>query len=404
MYKILLGVFVCLILALGAADHSKEDMYILEALNAVDNNDYKTALEYYDKLYALTKKSEYLKERIMILSQLGELQEALESIKEYQKIYPNDLDVKKTLAYIYFNKKDIDNTIKVYKEIVALEDNEANDKFLANLYFIKGDYKNARECLLKAFNKEKSEQTLLEIVALDVNKLDFKDSIALIKDYFKDGMSDMFSNFLIEISNNAKTLYSIQELDEYYYNKNKNLQNAKNLATAYMFNNHIEKATELASMYNFGNDFMIDLYIASKDYKKAKIYAKKALDSTKDYHYLGVLAIIEFEESSDKRQIAPSVIAKLKKALQSAPNHLFYNYLGYLLIDYDINVADGIKYVKLALKLSPNNPAYLDSLAWGYYKQGDCQNAKTLMDKIPNKLISDEIKEHLEKINQCLKD
>lgn len=404
MFRILLGIFICLILSLGAVDHSQEDEYILEALNAVDNNDYKTALEYYDKLYALTKKSEYLKERIMILSQIGDLQEALKSIEEYQKIDPNDLDVKKTLAYIYFNQKDIDDTIKTYKDVVALEDNAMNDKFLANLYFMKDDYKSARECLLKAFNKEKNEQTLLEIVALDINKLDFKDSVALIKDYFKDGMSDMFSNILVEMSSNAKILDSIQDLDEYYYDKNKTLQNAKNLATAYMFNNNIKKATELASTYNFGNDFMIDLYIAAKNYKEAEVYAKKALDSTKDNHYLGVLAIIDFEQSSNKKQIAPSVIAKLKKSLQSAPNQVFYNYLGYLLIDYDINVADGIKYVKLALKLSPNNPAYLDSLAWGYYKQGDCENAKIQMDKIPNKLISDEIKEHLEKINQCLKD
>lgn len=404
MSRILLGFFLILAPISWANDNSNEDMYILQALDAIDNNDYKGALEYYDKLYALTKKAEYLKERIIILAQLGELEEALEAINEYQKINNNDLDVKKTLSYIYINKKDLDNTIKTYKEIVALEDDVRNNQFLANLYLMKKDYKSAKESLLKAFNQNKDEQVLLAIAAIDINEFHARDSIALIKDYFSDGLSEMFSNALVEIASNANMLDSIQALNEAYFAKNQTLQNAKNLATTYMFNNNIKKATELASKYDFGNDFMIDLYIMAKDYNNAEKYAKKALDSSKDKHYLGVLAIIEFEKSSNKKEVAQSVVTKLKKALEGGQNHVFYNYLGYLLIDYDMDIPLGIKNVKSALSLSPNNPAYLDSLAWGYYKQKDCKNAKAQMDKIPAKLISDEIKEHLEKINECLKD
>lgn len=403
MARILLGFFLILAPILWASDNANEDMYILKALDAVDNNDYKGALEYYDKLYSLTKKIEYLKERIIILAQLGELERTLESINEYQKSNPNDLDIKKTLSYIYINKRDLDNMIKTYKEIIELEDNARNNQFLANLYLMKKDYKSARECLLKAFNQNKDEQTLLGIAAIDINELDFKDSITLIKDYFSDGLSEIFSNALVEMASSTDMLDSIQELNEAYFAKNNTLQNAKNLATTYMFNKDIKKAIELASKYDFGNDFMIDLYIMAKDYNNAEIYAKKALESSKDKHYLGVLAIIEFEKSSNKREVAQSVIAKLKEALESEQNHVFYNYLGYLLIDYDIDIALGITNVKSALNLSPNNPAYIDSLAWGYYKQKDCKNAKEMMDKIPAKLISDEIKEHLEKINECLK-
>jgi tetratricopeptide (TPR) repeat protein len=44
------------------------------------------------------------------------------------------------------------------------------------------------------------------------------------------------------------------------------------------------------------------------------------------------------------------------------------NYLGYMLADRGVRLDESIKYIRRALEVEPNNPAYLDSLGWAYFK------------------------------------
>jgi Flp pilus assembly protein TadD len=44
------------------------------------------------------------------------------------------------------------------------------------------------------------------------------------------------------------------------------------------------------------------------------------------------------------------------------------NYLGYMLADQGIRLADSVSFVERALSLDPENPAYLDSLGWALFK------------------------------------
>ena len=83
---------------------------------------------------------------------------------------------------------------------------------------------------------------------------------------------------------------------------------------------------------------------------------------------------------------------------------LYLNYLGYILIDHNIDVKKGMDYVKKALKNEPNSAYYLDSLAWGYYKLGNCKRADAIMQKVVALGEGDqpEVKEHIEMIKKCL--
>ena len=73
------------------------------------------------------------------------------------------------------------------------------------------------------------------------------------------------------------------------------------------------------------------------------------------------------------------------------------------MIDYDLDIKGGMKYVQEALDQSPNSYEFLDSLAWGYYKLGDCQKAKELFSKIPQSKISElnELKDHQKTLLNC---
>ena len=83
---------------------------------------------------------------------------------------------------------------------------------------------------------------------------------------------------------------------------------------------------------------------------------------------------------------------------------VYLNYYGYLLIDHTIDVKKGIALVERALKLEPDSPYYLDSLAWGYYKLGECQKAYDIMKDFDESISEPEVLSHINAIKQCLKE
>ena len=57
-----------------------------------------------------------------------------------------------------------------------------------------------------------------------------------------------------------------------------------------------------------------------------------------------------------------------------------------------------------ALKLEPNSPYYLDSLAWGLYKLGECAQAYEIMKYFGENIYEEEVAVHFEAIKKCLKE
>ncbi|PYL39266.1 MAG: hypothetical protein DMF34_04615 [Verrucomicrobia bacterium] len=52
-----------------------------------------------------------------------------------------------------------------------------------------------------------------------------------------------------------------------------------------------------------------------------------------------------------------------------------YNYLGYMLADHNLHLDEADDMIKHALKIEPNNGAYLDSLGWLEFRQGKFEQA-----------------------------
>ena len=57
------------------------------------------------------------------------------------------------------------------------------------------------------------------------------------------------------------------------------------------------------------------------------------------------------------------------------------NYYGYMLADRGVRLDEATQLVQRALAEDPNNPAYLDSLGWAYYKQDKLQDAEQWLRK-----------------------
>jgi tetratricopeptide (TPR) repeat protein len=151
---------------------------------------------------------------------------------------------------------------------------------------------------------------------------------------------------------------------------------------------------------------LLQLYLSAKNYKKAYLLANLLYKETGEIDYLGQSAIFEYDNHHNKnnRKMQKQVIKKLEKVVKSEENPLYLNYLGYLLIDHNIDIKGGMKYIKRALKLEPNSAFYLDSLAWGYYKLGAYKKAYHIIKKATKLKDGDnkEVLEHFKKIKYKL--
>ncbi len=130
------------------------------------------------------------------------------------------------------------------------------------------------------------------------------------------------------------------------------------------------------------------IYSQAKLYPKAEAAIQKALAMTNDpdgqeYARFMLGSVYEREKKYDLAE------EQFRKVLAVDPlNDAAANYLGYMLADRGVRLEESVKYIKDALKIEPNNGAYLDSLGWAYYKMKRSDMAQGPLEKavklIPN--------------------
>ena len=72
----------------------------------------------------------------------------------------------------------------------------------------------------------------------------------------------------------------------------------------------------------------------------------------------------------------------MKKALELSPDQPYVlNYLGYSWIDQGINLDEGMKMLKRATELRPDDGAVTDSVGWAYYRLGQFDTAVDWLER-----------------------
>jgi tetratricopeptide (TPR) repeat protein len=86
-----------------------------------------------------------------------------------------------------------------------------------------------------------------------------------------------------------------------------------------------------------------------------------------------------------------------EKALELDENNTTaMNCLGYILADTDMDVLRGLRLCRKAVDRKPQNPAYLDSLGWAYFKSGELLEARTWLRRALELAPQEkDIREHL---------
>ena len=138
-------------------------------------------------------------------------------------------------------------------------------------------------------------------------------------------------------------------------------------------------------------------YLAQFEFQKgnirqAKLLYKKVIQKkpkyADGYFWLGYIF-----ENEGKPQEA---IKQWQKVLEIDPNHAdALNSLGYLYAEEGINLDKAEIMLKKALSLSPDNPAYLDSLGWVYFKRKEYTRAEEYLKRAISNNKDPVIYEHL---------
>lgn len=120
------------------------------------------------------------------------------------------------------------------------------------------------------------------------------------------------------------------------------------------------------------------LYFLLEKYEEVVVVLEQVLEANPNHveanYWLGSAyqALERFERAE----------SYLRKTISLSPDHeKAHNALGYLFAEHGTNLDEAVKLIRKALKKSPANGAYLDSLGWAYFKQGKLNDALKQLEK-----------------------
>jgi len=391
-----------------------EDRDILFALEYDRSGDKEQARSLYLSLYERTMKDEYLLEYIKISFALQNYDDIVKIIKTNQKrIVKSKNQILRIYILTLIQQKNLDEALNATNELIKENNSNLNHELLGNIFLQKNDYKNAKKEFEYVYKNSFDENSLIELINIMYIYLNEKnEAINLLESHIKlYGCTNLTCSKLLNIyqeENDIDGIISVLKKSYYQYKDKSNhmtMDRIYKLLMYYLEKKDINEAIIFLEKSRADDQKLLDLYRNIKEYKKAYSLVKELYTKTANIDYLAQIAMLEFESAVNKKDVLKSVIKKFDDVLVVLDNHIYQNYLGYLLIDFDIDINRGIALIKKALEKAPNNLAYIDSLAWGQYKQKNCKEAyKNMKIVVDNAGLNDEeIKSHWKEIKECNK-
>ena len=388
-------------------DHfSQEDTLTLYALDASERGRFKEAYDYYSKVYNITGKAEHAAGALKCAIIIKDYDGAKALLEKVVASNHSNAELNRYLIAYYLDKK-MHKEAKALTDAMVKQERSARNLELSALVFDQMDEpKIALKLYEEAYQKDKSAYALLKMTDILYIKMKQKDKAARMLETHTslNGCSEIICARLIQFYTKADDKRGIERVLKKLYKNTQNPAFAQKLMQLYASTKNYDKAIEFLKQTDFDDLVLLDIYIAKKDYKSALSLANQLYEKSKDPDILAKTAILEYESNSKtySKKLFQSVMQKFDKVVDVLQNPLYYNYYGYLLIDHDIDVDRGIELVKKALLKEPDSHYYIDTLAWGLYKKGNCKDAYKLLAPVAKISDEEEIKDHIKTIKQCL--
>lgn len=385
-----------------------EDVYIMTGLYLEELQDYNSSSKMFETLFLETNKKEYLYRSLKNDLVAQKFERVVQRV-DLEKNIEDDYELLKIKVVALIK---LDRAIEAKKLAIRLGEISKNiDDYLlaADVYTKLQEYENAVAYLENIYVTNPHEKIIDRIATIMYVDLDRKkDAITQLEAHSRIySCSEFICNKLIGFYSNENDLDALLSTYLRVYKLNENVEIAKKIIQIYGYKRDYKSMREFLQENKIDKELLLQLYIQEKDYKKATSIAKELYEETKNVMFLAQSAIFEYESSEDKnnKKMLDSVVSKLKEVVKTDKDAMSLNYLGYLLIDHDIDIKQGMKYIEEVLKIDPNSAYYLDSLAWGYYKLKNCKEALKIMKRVQKLEGGDneEVLKHIEMIEKCNK-
>jgi len=386
-----------------------EDTYIVFALRAEQVGDYRAAAKLFQELYEKSSKKEYLYRYLKDKIILKEYADVVKTVDELSDGSLQDRELVRLKIIALLESNQLKEAEKISIALAKKTNNPQDYLLVSDVYTKSKDYDLALKYLEGAYVKNYNEKLLDKMaVILYANLYKKKEAIADLESHARiHGCSKLICNRLISFYSHENNIDGLLSVYKRLYAKEKSEEIAQKIIQIYSYKREYVQLMNFLEENHIDDDLLLQLYVSGKNWKKASKLAFKLYKENSDYSYLGQSAIYKYESyrGDVPKKVLYNVIANLENVVKHKQDTLYLNYLGYILIDHDIDVKKGMQYVREVLKKQPNSAYYLDSLAWGYYKLGQCYKAKKIMKKVMQLDGGDEpeVREHIHKIDQCIK-
>ena len=385
----------------------EEDTLIMFALRTEELGDLKSSCEIFDTLYEKSKKKEYLYRSLQNYLYLKENQIVIDRVNHVSGEKNDDfiLSRLKIVALIQMARYEEAESLAV--SLVEKSKLESDYMLVSDIYMAKEEFDLAIKYLESAYLQDYSEKILDRIsIILYVNLNKKKDAIAHLETHTRvHGCSIILCKRLIAIYSNEDNVEGLLSTYLRYYNLDKSPEIAKQIVQLYGYKKDYNKLMLFLQSSQSDDKTLLQLYLTTKNYLKAFPLALKLYEETGEVKYLGESIIYEYESATNKNDkiFLQKISKKFEDLIEKDKNSLYLNYYGYILIDHDLNAKKGMKYIKLALELEPDSSYFLDSLAWGYYKLGECEKSlSVILEAMKLEGGKDpEVLKHYEIIKKC---
>jgi len=387
----------------------QEDIYILTALRMEQVKFYSKASDFFEILYEKSSKKEYLYRSLKNDLAANKNEKVIQRVdKELQdSIDDYELVRLKVFALIKLDRLEEARKLSV---ILVESSKKIQDYLLVSEIYVKNkQFDTALKYLESAYVKDYNEKILDKMsIVLYVNLGRKKEAIAQLESHSRiNGCSELICARLIGFYSNDNNIDGLLSTYLRLYEMKSTKEIAQKIVQIYGYKKDYTGLISFLEKSRSDDELLFQVYVQIKDYKKAYPLAEKLYKQNGSIHFLGQSAIFEYESAKDKnnKKMLESVIEKLNNVIVVSRDTIYLNYLGYIFIDHEINIKKGMKYIKETLKVEPDSAYYLDSLAWGYYKLGNCKRAKKIINKVAKMKGGDnpEVIEHIKIINNCKK-
>lgn len=315
---------------------------------------------------------------------------AIHSFKELTRIMPYHARFHFDLAELYEGLERREEAIAAYERAVKIDRNLSDGhKALGALYVehfdqvirqseaSREELESARESLESAID------TYGELRRLGKNAVDYDTPLAHLR--------TRLGSLCIELGEEERGIEILVEIHlEYPDNVDVNYwlgiahQQQGDFERAYPY---LKKAASLAPGH------VVRRYFAIEQYKEAITILQDVLrndpENVEAIYWTGLAyeGLGKFQETE----------SYLRKAISLAPEYAdALNALGYFFAENDTNLDEAVDLIKKALKNSPKEAGYIDSLGWAYFKQGKLDEALHQLEMAIHLMPeSAEIQDHL---------